>query len=76
MGSPGRSACPGLSCPGSIGCSVDHHLDRERATGIEPAFRAWEARVLPLHYARAQASPYRLSGLPALRDRLSGLAAR
>ena len=25
---------------------------RERATGIEPAFRAWEARVLPLNYAR------------------------
>jgi hypothetical protein len=31
--------------------------DGERATGIEPAFRAWEARVLPLNYARVQASP-------------------
>src|ERR1700722_5798691 len=30
----------------------DQHLARERATGIEPAFRAWEARVLPLNYAR------------------------
>ena len=25
---------------------------KERATGIEPASRAWEARVLPLDYAR------------------------
>ena len=24
----------------------------ERVTGIEPAFRAWEARVLPLNYTR------------------------
>ena len=24
----------------------------ERATGIEPAFSAWEADVLPLNYAR------------------------
>jgi hypothetical protein len=23
-------------------------------TGIEPAFRAWEARVLPLNYTRVQ----------------------
>ena len=27
---------------------------RERATGIEPAFSAWEADVLPLNYAREQ----------------------
>ena len=26
--------------------------DRERATGIEPAFSAWEADVLPLNYTR------------------------
>src|SRR5436189_2000775 len=26
----------------------------ERATGIEPAFSAWEADVLPLNYAREQ----------------------
>ena len=25
----------------------------ERATGIEPAFSAWEADVLPLNYARS-----------------------
>jgi hypothetical protein len=25
----------------------------ERATGIEPAFSAWEADVLPLNYTRA-----------------------
>jgi hypothetical protein len=31
----------------------------ERATGIEPAFSAWEADVLPLNYARSgAASPY------------------
>jgi hypothetical protein len=28
----------------------------ERATGIEPAFSAWEADVLPLNYARAVGS--------------------
>ena len=27
----------------------------ERATGIEPAFSAWEADVLPLNYARGDA---------------------
>jgi hypothetical protein len=26
----------------------------ERATGIEPAFSAWEADVLPLNYARGR----------------------
>ncbi len=26
---------------------------RERATGIEPALEAWEAAVMPFHYARA-----------------------
>ena len=26
----------------------------ERATGIEPASRAWKARVLPLNHARKQ----------------------
>ena len=26
----------------------------ERATGIEPAFSAWEADVLPLNYARGE----------------------
>src|ERR1019366_5681244 len=28
-------------------------MPMERATGIEPAFSAWEADVLPLNYARA-----------------------
>ncbi len=31
----------------------EQHFLRERATGIEPAFSAWEADVLPLNYARA-----------------------
>ena len=26
----------------------------ERVTGIEPAFSAWEADVLPLNYTRAE----------------------
>jgi hypothetical protein len=30
----------------------DQGFRRERATGIEPAFSAWEADVLPLNYAR------------------------
>jgi hypothetical protein len=30
----------------------DQHFVRERATGIEPAFSAWEADVLPLYDAR------------------------
>ena len=29
-----------------------HRCQLERATGIEPAFSAWEADVLPLNYAR------------------------
>ena len=43
----------------------------ERATGIEPAFRAWEARVLPLNYTRGgltlcimKRSPLSLDGRP------------
>ena len=28
----------------------------ERATGIEPAYAAWKAAVLPLNYARARKS--------------------
>ena len=33
--------------------SRERREERERATGIEPAFSAWEADVLPLNYARA-----------------------
>jgi len=33
----------------SLGCTAK---SLERATGIEPAFSAWEADVLPLNYAR------------------------
>jgi hypothetical protein len=29
-------------------------FDRERVTGIEPAFSAWEADVLPLNYTREE----------------------
>jgi hypothetical protein len=27
-------------------------INMERAMGIEPTYQAWEARVLPLNYAR------------------------
>src|SRR5664280_298198 len=46
----------------------DLALRWERATGIEPAFRAWEARVLPLNYARVALPHYRLGGM-VLSDR-------
>jgi hypothetical protein len=35
-------------------------VGRERATGIEPAFSAWEADVLPLNYARERPPHYPL----------------
>ena len=41
-----RRPCEGLTC--SYGS--------ERATGIEPASRAWEALILPLNYARSSPS--------------------
>tara|TARA_Y100001949_G_scaffold70180_1_gene59399 strand:- start:66 stop:257 length:192 start_codon:yes stop_codon:yes gene_type:complete len=31
------------------------YLELERVTGIEPAFSAWEADVLPLNYTRIAA---------------------
>jgi hypothetical protein len=30
----------------------EREITRERMTGIEPAFSAWEADVLPLNYIR------------------------
>ncbi len=42
--------------PAFAGCPPGYALTcafiGERATGIEPAFSAWEADVLPLNYAR------------------------
>jgi hypothetical protein len=37
------------NCPSPPGAQI-----RERATGIEPAPRAWKALVQPLHHARAE----------------------
>ena len=37
--------CIGLS-------TLTSSLNVERAMGIEPTYQAWEARVLPLNYAR------------------------
>jgi len=42
---------------------------RERATGIEPAFSAWEADVLPLNYARERPPHYRLTRHGPVRSR-------
>ena len=39
----------------------------ERVTGIEPAYRAWEASVLPLNYTRFAAEYCLRSILPILR---------
>jgi hypothetical protein len=36
----------------------------ERVTGIEPAFSAWEADVLPLNYTRDRAEDTRPAGRP------------
>jgi hypothetical protein len=32
-----------------------NQYDMERVTGIEPAYFAWEANVLPLNYTRIEA---------------------
>jgi hypothetical protein len=63
LGPPG---CPSPSFP-RVG-------DGERATGIEPAFRAWEARVLPLNYARVSGNGIRrqVSAAHAGSERNSG----
>ncbi|MDQ1418416.1 MAG: hypothetical protein QOJ52_378 [Acidimicrobiaceae bacterium] len=42
-------------------------LLHERATGIEPAFSAWEADVLPLNYARGAPRPYQRCWSAAVR---------
>jgi hypothetical protein len=34
----------------------------ERVTGIEPAYFAWEANVLPLNYTRLQRCACKMSG--------------
>lgn len=49
---------------------MSRDITMERTTGIEPAFSAWEADVLPLNYIREQAvrlpSPF---GAPPSRGR-------
>jgi hypothetical protein len=40
------------SDPNATADSIVERVTVERVTGIEPAFRAWEARVLPLNYTR------------------------
>jgi hypothetical protein len=37
-------------------------IDMERVTGIEPAYFAWEANVLPLNYTRIEAGARRRIG--------------
>jgi hypothetical protein len=36
------------------GTATDQPQRAERVTGIEPAFSAWEADVLPLNYTREE----------------------
>ena len=36
---------------------INRLIFMERATGIEPAYSAWEADVLPLNYARENKKP-------------------
>ena len=36
----------------------------ERVTGIEPAFQAWEACVLPLNYTRVEVTLCLINGYP------------
>src|SRR5664280_486429 len=50
-------------------------FEPERATGIEPALQAWEARVLPLNYARMRPLSRR-GAPPSDRDLKSEIAAR
>jgi dCTP deaminase len=44
-------------CAGTSPANGEGGPPRERATGIEPAFSAWEADVLPLNYARNDSPP-------------------
>ena len=58
IGSGGAPGAVGLDLPHRIGDQTghrgEHHLAWaccvERMTGIEPAYSAWEADVLPLNY--------------------------
>ena len=43
---------PVMPCPRVGQAPLTSAFALERATGIEPAFSAWEADVLPLNYAR------------------------
>lgn len=36
----------------TLGCKSQIGLEMERMTGVEPAFKAWEAFVLPMNYIR------------------------
>ena len=47
--SPPRSS---VGTSSGVGMPLDLRFGGERAKGIEPSPRAWEARVLPLNYAR------------------------
>jgi hypothetical protein len=46
-------------------------VSRERVRGIEPPFRAWEARVLPLNYTRGAARRGRAPAAEGTRPRIA-----
>ena len=60
---PGTMAVAGASIGGTPKPTLACEVVRERATGIEPAFSAWEADVLPLNYARGWRPHYPLTPL-------------
>ena len=55
--------CPKTNGRGGRYWAATCVVGRERATGIEPAFSAWEADVLPLNYARERPPHYPLTPL-------------
>ena len=60
-----------LGDPGLLSVASVIYSPMERATGIEPAYSAWEADVLPLNYARED--PYSTRGV-VLHPMLRGAA--
>lgn len=48
----GSQGCKGLEREGPKACAFGPVVHLERVTGIEPALRAWKARILPLNYTR------------------------
>ena len=48
--------------------NIEHFSGLEQVTGIEPAYSAWKAEVLPLNYT-CSGGPYEIRTRDLLRDR-------